>query len=81
MKKRRYWPKHIKGDEIKTELENIEAGTTKRLPRELAGIEFDLFCFKELDYIMILMSTYGSLSCNVNCKWDPEDLQIQCGCW
>ena len=66
VKKRRYWPKHIKGDGIKTELENIEVGTTKRLPGELAGVKFDLFCLKEPDYIMILMSTYGSLSCNVN---------------
>ena len=41
-------------------------GTTKRPPGELAEVKFDLFCLKEPDYIMILMSTYGSLSCNVN---------------
>ena len=66
VKQRRYWTTHIKGDEIKTKLENIEVGTTKRLPGELAGVKFDLFFLKEPDYIMILMSTYGSLSCNVN---------------
>ena len=66
VKKWRYWHKHIKGDKIMTALENIEVGTTKRQPGELAGVKFDLFCLKEPDYNMILMSTYGSLSCNVD---------------
>ena len=37
-------------------------GVTRRLPGELDGEKFDLFCLKEPDYVMLLMSTYGSLS-------------------
>ena len=62
MKKRRYWPKYIKGEEIKAYFEDIETGVTKRLPGELEGEKFDLFCLKEPDYVMTLMSTYGSLN-------------------
>ena len=62
VKKRRYWPKYIKGEEIKAYFEDIETGVTKRLPGELEGEKFDLFCLKEPDYVMTLMSTYGSLN-------------------
>ena len=62
VKKRRYWPKHIKGDDIKADFEDVDTGVTMRLPGELDGEKFDLFCLKEPDYVMTLMSTYGSLN-------------------
>ena len=62
VKKRRYWPKYVKGDEIKLSMKDDAIGVTKRLPGELDGVKFDLFCLKEPDYVMTLMSTYGSLN-------------------
>ena len=47
VKKRRYWPKHAKGGEIKEALKDKEIGVTSRLPGELDGIKFDLFRSKE----------------------------------
>jgi hypothetical protein len=61
IKKRRYWPKYIKGDEIKEAFADKEIGYQDRLPGELDGTKFDLFCMKEADYVMMLMSTYGQL--------------------
>lgn len=69
VKKRRYWPKNVKGDQIKLLMKDDAVGVTKRLPGQLDGIKFDLFCLKEPDYMMPLMSTYGS----VNAKSTQKD--------
>ena len=71
VKKRKYWPKHVKGDGIKEALQDKEIGATNRLLGELDGIKFDLFCLKEPEYIMTLMSTYGSLNSKVNQRDSP----------
>ena len=60
IKKRRYWPKHIKGDEIKNKMEKEPVGTQGRLPGKLDGMDFDIFTSTEPDYVMMFMSTYGS---------------------
>ena len=62
IKKRRYWPRYIKGDAIKAHFEDEVVGVSKRLPGVLDGEKFDIFCLKEPDYVMSLMSTYGSLN-------------------
>lgn len=62
IKKRPYWPRYIKGDKIKSDFENETVGVSKRLPGVLEGEKFDIFCLKEPDYVMSLMSTYGSLN-------------------
>ena len=66
VKKRWYWPKYVDGEYIKTHFEDVEVGVTKRLPGELEleGEKFALFCLKEPDYVMTMMSTYGSLNKN-----------------
>jgi len=62
IKKRRYWPKHVDGDAIAAHFADKEIGYTDALPGELDGVPFHLFCMKEPDYIMSIMSTYGTTS-------------------
>ena len=42
IKKRRYWPKYINGDEIKLEFEDREVGDSDALPGELDGVPFHI---------------------------------------
>ena len=62
VKKRRYWPKNVPGESIKSDFEDVDIGVTKRKPGELDGEKIDLFCLKEPDYVMTLMSTYGTVA-------------------
>jgi hypothetical protein len=62
IKKRRYWPKGIPGDDIKAYFTDKPIGFTNRLPGTSSdGIPFDIFAMKEPDYVLMFMSTYGSL--------------------
>ena len=61
IKKRRYWPKYINGDAIDLHFESKDIGETDSLPGTLDGINFEVFCMKEEDYVMKLMATYGAL--------------------
>ena len=60
IKKRRYWPKYIRGEEIKTHFENKEVGDVDSWKGNLQGVPFHVYCMKEPDYVMSLMSTYGT---------------------
>ena len=60
IEKRKYWPKYIKGDEIKAHFEGLEVGTADAIKGTLDQIPFHVFAMKEPDYTMIVMSTYGS---------------------
>jgi hypothetical protein len=62
IKKRRYWPKHVNGEAIAAHFADKEIGYTDALPGEPYGVNFHLFCMKEPDYVMSLMSTYGTTS-------------------
>ena len=62
IKKRKYWPKHIRGDEIAQHFADKEVGTADAWAGELDGVRFHVFSMKEPDYVMSLMATYGSLS-------------------
>ena len=62
VKKRRYWPKNVPGEQIKIDFEAVDVGVTKRKPAVLDGERIDLFCMKEPDYVMTMMSTYGTVS-------------------
>ena len=62
VKKRRYWPKNVDGEDAKRHMEHKEVGVTCRRPGVIDGEAFDLFCLKEPDYCMLMMSTYGSLN-------------------
>ncbi len=62
IKKRCYWPKYIDGDGINKHFEDKEVGDADALPGTLDGQKFHIFAMKEQDYMMMLMSTYGSLN-------------------
>ena len=59
IKKRRYWPKYIKGkDNIKEHFEDKAIGNYDALPGTLLlGVPFHIFYMKEDTYTMMLMST------------------------
>ena len=60
IKKRRYWPKYVKGDDIKNEQESQPVGTQSRLPGILDGVPFDIITSNEPEFVMMFMSTYGT---------------------
>lgn len=62
IKKRRYWPKYIPGDEIKKHFEEKEVGVVDCWGGELDGTKFHVQCMKEPEYVMSLMTTYGTSS-------------------
>ena len=53
IKKWKYWPKYIKGDAIKEHFDDKDVGDCMMLP-------FHVYAIKEPDYVMSLMSTYGT---------------------
>lgn len=62
IKKRRYWPKDVNGEAIAAYFEDKDVGHSDAWPGEQDGVRFHLFCMKEPDYVMSLMSTYGTTS-------------------
>lgn len=61
IKKRRYWPKHIRGDDIAAHFANKEVGAVDAWPGTLLNVPFHVVCMKEPNYVMSLMATYGTL--------------------
>ena len=61
IKKRRDWPKHLPGDEIDEYFKKKKVGEGDSLHGTLNEVPYDLFCMKEPDYTMKIMSTYGRL--------------------
>ena len=62
IKKRRYWPKYICVESIKSKCAGKPVGFVDALPGTLDGIPFYVFAMKEPDYVMSVMSTYGALN-------------------
>ena len=60
IKKQQYWPKYIKGDDIKAHFENKNMGDADSWAGTLENIPFHVYAMKEPDYLMSLMSTYGT---------------------
>jgi hypothetical protein len=60
IKKRRYWPKWIMGDDIIKHFEDKEVGDVDAWEGTLDNVPFHVFAMKEPDYVMQLMSTYGT---------------------
>ena len=73
IKNRRYWPKYIKDDAIKAHFENKNVGDANSWAGTLDNIPFHVYTLKEPDYIMSLMSTYGTNDCDngkeTQCDW------------
>ena len=62
IKKRRYWPKYIPGDDIIQHFVDKEVGHCDALVGKMNGVPFHVHAMKEPDYVMMLMSTYGTLT-------------------
>ena len=60
LKKRRYWPKHVDGDQINSHFDDKDIGDIDSLRGRLDNIPFRIFGIKELDYVKKLMSTYST---------------------
>lgn len=62
IKKRRYWPKHVRGDVIDEYFEGKDVGAVDSLRGTLDNVPYDIFCLKEPSYVMKIMSTYSGLN-------------------
>ena len=60
IKKKRYWPKYIHGDGVKEHFNDKEVGDANSWGGKLEGVPFHVFTMKEPDYVMSLISTYGT---------------------
>lgn len=67
IKKRRYWPRYVRGDEIRQHFDSKAVGDADAWSGTLDGQSFKIHSMKEPDYVMSLMTTYGTLS-RVGCK-------------
>ena len=75
-KKRRHWPKHIKGDEIRNHFEDKNPGDCDCLPGELKGVKFNIICMKEPDHTMMLMTSYGTVICPDDAE-EKKELHVE----
>ena len=57
----RYWPKHILGKEIITHFTDKEIGDADAISRILDEVLFYVIGLKEPDYLMKIMTTYGTM--------------------
>ena len=60
IKKRKYWPKYIHGNSIDAHFNDKQIGEADSIPGQMHNIPFHIFGMKEPDYVMKLMSTYGT---------------------
>jgi hypothetical protein len=61
IKKRRYWPKYVPGEQIDDRMKEKEIGDVDALNGTLLeGVPYNIMCcMKDVDYTMKLMLTYG----------------------
>ena len=62
IKKRRYWPKFIKGDAMDSRMKDDAVGTTRVVKGLVDNVEYYIFDLKEPEYASKIMSTYGCLA-------------------
>ncbi len=60
IKKHCYWLKYADGKSIKAHFINKEVGAVDAMNGSLDGVTVFIFAMKEPDYVMSLMSTYGT---------------------
>ena len=60
IKKRCYWPKHIKVDDIKSHFDGKDVGDCDAWKGQMDEVDFHVYVMKEPDYVMSIMSTYGT---------------------
>ena len=62
IKKRWYWSKHVKGDDINQHFANEEVRSADALRGKLDSVPVYIYGMKEPDYTMMLMATYATLA-------------------
>ena len=70
-------PKYIPGEKIKNHFVDLNVGDIQCWHGKLDAVQFHLHCMKELDYIMSLMSTYGTMERfgkEKNCSWKEDGI-------
>ena len=64
IKKRKYWPKYIKGDAIRDCFNNKNVGDCDSWKGTMEEVPFHVYAMKEPDNVMSLMSMYGTNQCS-----------------
>ena len=62
IKKRKYWPKGVPGDQIDTYFNGKPLGFVKTLRQDMGGIPFNVHCTRDDRFVTKLMSTHGLLA-------------------
>ena len=60
IKTRKYWPKYTKGDAIKQHFDEKAVGDCDSWKGKMEEVPFHVHAMKEHNYVMSLMSTYGT---------------------
>ena len=60
IKKRRYWPKHVDGDGIAAHFADKNVGDVDMMTGKLDDVELAILGMKEPEYVMSLMTLYGT---------------------
>ena len=61
IKKRRYWPKGVLSEEILRHMQNKDVGYFYEVKGSIRGKSYNIIAIKEPDYVMLMMTTYGTL--------------------
>ena len=62
IKKRKYWPKGVPGDDIDVHFAEKRLGYCESLKQDMEGIPFYVHCCKDSKYVTKMMSTHGLLT-------------------
>ncbi len=62
IKKRRYWPAYCQGETIDQYFVGKNIGDTAAVEGELDGVPYNIWCFKEPDYVCKMFGTAGGLN-------------------
>ena len=60
IKNQKYWPKYIKGGAIRDHFKDENVGDCNSWKGSMEEVPFHVYAMKEPDYVMSLMSTYGT---------------------
>ena len=62
IKKRKYWPKGVPGDQISKYFEGKPLGFVKTLQQDMDGVQFNIHCTRDDRFVTKMMSTHGLLN-------------------
>lgn len=62
IKKRKYWPKDVPGDQIDQYFDGKPLGFSKTLKQDMDGIPFYVHCNRDTKFVTKMMSTHGLLT-------------------